>query len=98
MKKHNEETDEDRKKKGLPSLVPRPRSVYSLYPEERGKSRHDRKIASDNDDGYEVTGLMCDSDDDDADVNAIEVESRLDCFRSTGSLDMLESGVFQFNR
>ena len=41
---------------------------------------------------------MCDSDDDDADVDALEVESQTDCFRSTGSLDILESGVFQFNQ
>ena len=89
---------EDRKQRGLPACVPLPRTVYSLDPEERDTSRHDRKIAAGDDEHYEVAGLTCDSDDDDADVDALEVESQTDCLRSIGSRDILENGVFQFNR
>ena len=64
LKKHKVDMDADRKKKGLPAFVPRPRGVNSLDPEER------RKVADDNDEDYEVTGLMCDSD---GDCDCIEI-------------------------
>ena len=98
LKKHKAEMDADRKRKGLPAFVPRPRAVYALDPEERDASRHDRKIADGDHEDYEVTGLMCDSDDDDADCDALEVDSETDGFRSTGSRDMLQNDVFQFHR
>ena len=98
MKKRKEDMDEDRTNMDLPPFVPHPRSVYSLNPEERGTSCHDRQIAANNDDDYEGTGLMCDSDDDDADVDALEVEWQTDCVRSTGSLGILENGISRFNR
>ena len=69
-----------------------------MDPEEREASRHDRKIVAGDHEDDEVTGLTCDSDDDDADVDALEVESQTDNFTSTGSLDMLENGIFQINR
>ena len=72
--------------------------MYSLDLEERGTPRHDRKIAADHGDDYEVIGLMCDSDGDDADVDALDVESQTDCFRLTGRLGLLEKGIFLSNR
>ncbi len=63
--------------------------------EERDTTGHDRKNAYDDHDDYEVTGLICDSDDDDADCDALEVESESDIFRSTGRRDMLQNDVFQ---
>ena len=59
-----------------------------LDPEERRASRLDRKIADRDYEDSEVIDLMCDSDDDDADCDAREVESEIDCFRSTGKRDM----------
>ena len=52
--------DADRKKQGLPAFLPRPRGVNSLDPE----GRH--KVTDDSGEDCEVTGLMCDSDGDDA--------------------------------
>ena len=60
--------------------------MYSLEAEERDTSRHDRKIADDDNDDYEVTGLMCDSDDDDGDCDVLEVESETVCFGCCGRL------------
>ena len=72
MKKHKVDMDADRKKRGLPAFVPRPRSVNSLEPEER------RQVADDNDEDYEVTGLMCDSD---GDCDCLDMGSRENTFR-----------------
>ena len=71
-KKHKADMETDRKKKGLPAFVPRPRTVYSLEPEERNRGR---KIADDDNDDSEVTGLVCDSDDGVGDCDMLEVES-----------------------
>ena len=98
LKKHKVEMDEDRKKRRLPAFVPRFRTVYYLDLEGRDTSRHDRNVAAGDVEDFEVTGLVCDSDDDDVQVNALEVESETDCFRSTGSRDILKDGVCQFNR
>ena len=75
MKKHKSDMDADRKKRGLPAFVPRPRSVNSLEPEER------RKVTEDNDEDYEVTGLMCDSD---GDCDCIDLGSRENTFSIFG--------------
>ena len=75
LKKHKSDMDADRKKRGLPAFVPRPRSVNSLEPEER------RKVTEDNDEDYEVTGLMCDSD---GDCDCIEIGSRENTFGICG--------------
>ena len=62
--------DADRKRKGLPAFVPKPRTVYSPEPEERNR---DRQVADDDYGYYEVTGLMCDSDDGDGDCDMLEI-------------------------
>ena len=60
--------DADRKKRGLPAFVPRPRGVNSLDPEDRNPER--QKENEDYGD-YEVTGLMCESDEGDADCDIL---------------------------
>ena len=67
--------DADRKKKGLPAFVPRPRGVNSLEPEDRSR---DRQVVDDDHGDYEVTGLMCDSGDEDGDCDMLEIESTFD--------------------
>ena len=75
LKKHKSDMDADRKKRGLPAFVPRPRSAFSLDAEER------RNVADDNDEDYEVTGLMCDSD---GDCDCLDMGSRENTFRIFG--------------
>ena len=69
--------DADRKNRGLPSFVPKPRGMHSLDPEDRSPGRQEE-----NDDygDYEVTGLMCESEDGDADCDIVEIESRENIF------------------
>ena len=65
--------DADRKKRGLPAVVPRPRGVNLLDPEDRSPERQ----KEDDDYGdYEVTGLMCESEDGDVDCDSLEIETR----------------------
>ena len=75
VEKHKVDMDADRKKRGLPAFVPRPRGVNSLEPEVR------RKVAEENDEDYEVTGLMCDSN---ADCDCLDMGSRENTFRIFG--------------
>ena len=66
--------------------MPRPCTVYSLEREECNTSQRERKIADDDNDDFEVTGRMCDSDDDDGDCDVLEVESETGCFGCCGRL------------
>ena len=86
--------DADRKKKGLPAFVPRPRSVHSLEPEQRTR---DRQIADDDYGDSEVTGLMCDSDDGDGDCDMLEVESQPICSCCFGARMAADGKSVQFS-
>ena len=61
--------------------------MNSLAPEER------RKVIDDNGEDYEVAGLMCDSDDDDGDVDILEIASRESIAPHFGVYQMFFIGV-----
>ena len=69
--------DADRKRKGLPAFVPKPRGVNLLQVEDRNRDRQAEDEDDEDHGDYEVTGLMCDSD---GDCDMLEIESRENIF------------------
>ena len=77
LKKHKADMDADRKRKGLPAFVPKPRGVNLLEVEDRNRDRQ-AEDADDEDHGdYEVTGLMRDSG---GECSMLEIELRENIF------------------
>jgi len=75
LKQHKIDMDADRKKRGLPAFVPKPRGGVHLLEVD---DRHKKPQPEDNED-YEVTGLMYDSN---GDCDCIEPASRENTFRN----------------
>ena len=87
LKKHKSDMDADRKKRGLPAFLPRPRGVSLLEVDDR---QEDLQTNDEEHGDYEVTGLMCDSD---GDCDCIEIDSRENTFGIFGG-DPSQSETF----